>query len=65
MGRIVFISILTTAMNHANMHVDRDNKNAKFLLDPDILLLENHGSNRTELRDIERIARKKPGDIKK
>jgi len=39
------------------MHVDRENKSAKFWLDPDILFAENHGYSRKELRDIERIAR--------
>ena len=39
------------------MHVDRDNKSAKFRLDPDVLLLENRGFSRMELRDIERITR--------
>jgi Domain of unknown function (DUF4160) len=39
------------------MHVDRENMSAKFWLDPDVSLKENHGYNRRELRDIERIAR--------
>lgn len=39
------------------MHVDRDNKSAKFWLDPDVSLAANYGFNRKELRDIERIAR--------
>lgn len=39
------------------MHVDRENKSAKFWLDPDISLAKNYGYNRKELRDIERIAR--------
>jgi hypothetical protein len=39
------------------MHVDRENKSAKFWLDPDVLLVENHGYGRKELRDIERIIR--------
>lgn len=39
------------------MHVDRENKSAKFWLDPDVSLAENYGYNRKELRDIERIAR--------
>lgn len=39
------------------MHVDRENKSAKFWLDPDVSLAENHGYSRKELRDIERITR--------
>ena len=39
------------------MHVDRENKSAKFWLDPDISLVANYGYSRKELRDIERIAR--------
>jgi uncharacterized protein DUF4160 len=38
------------------MHIDRENMSAKFWLDPDVSLEENHGYNRRELRDIERIA---------
>jgi hypothetical protein len=40
-----------------HMHVDRENKSAKFWLDPVVSLAENHGYSRKELRDIERIAR--------
>ena len=39
------------------MHVDRENKSAKFWLDPDISLAYNYGYSRKELCDIERIAR--------
>ena len=39
------------------MHVDRENRSAKFWLDPDVSLAENYGYSRKELRDIERIAR--------
>ena len=39
------------------MHVDRENKSAKLWLDPDVMLADNHGYSRKELRDIERIAR--------
>ena len=39
------------------MHIDRENKSAKFWLDPDVALAENYGYNRKELRDIERITR--------
>jgi hypothetical protein len=37
--------------------VDRENLSAKFWLDPDGLLADNHGFSRRELRDIERLAR--------
>lgn len=40
-----------------HMHVDRENKSAKFWLDPDVLLAENYGYNRKELRQIEVILR--------
>jgi hypothetical protein len=36
-------------------HVDRENKSAKFWLDPDVSLAENYGYNRKELRDLERL----------
>ena len=39
------------------MHIDRENKSAKFWLDPDVSLADNSGYNRKELRDIERITR--------
>ena len=40
-----------------HMHVDRENRSAKFWLDPDVLLAENYGYNRKDLRDIEQITR--------
>ena len=40
-----------------HMHVDREKWSAKFWLDPDVTLEENHGYNRKELRGIERILR--------
>lgn len=39
------------------MHVDRENKSAKFWLDPDATLADNRGYSRKELREIERIIR--------
>lgn len=39
------------------MHVDRENKSAKFWLDPDVALAENYGYSRKELHDIERLMR--------
>ena len=38
------------------MHIDRENKSAKFWLDPVVSLAENHGYSRRELRDIEQMA---------
>lgn len=39
------------------MHVDRENRTAKFWLDPDVSLNTNYGYGRKELRDVERIVR--------
>jgi hypothetical protein len=39
------------------MHVDRENRSAKFWLDPEVSLAENHGYSRKELRDIERLTK--------
>jgi hypothetical protein len=38
-------------------HVDRESMSVKYWLDPDVSLAENHGFNRKELRDIERLVR--------
>ena len=38
------------------MHIDWENKSAKFWLDPVASLAENHGYSRRELRDIEQMA---------
>jgi hypothetical protein len=40
-----------------HMHVDRETRSVKFWLDPDVVLEENHGYDRKELRVIERILR--------
>jgi hypothetical protein len=40
-----------------HIHVDRENKSAKFWLDPDVSLAANHGYSRKELHNIERIIR--------
>jgi hypothetical protein len=53
--RFYFYSYDCTESRH--MHMDRENKSAKFWLDPDVSLADNHGYSRKELRDIERIAR--------
>jgi len=37
-----------------HMHIDRDDKSAKFWLDP-VSLAKNYGFQRKELREIERI----------
>ena len=39
-----------------HMHVDRENKSAKFWLDPVVSLVENHGYSRKELRELEQVA---------
>ena len=38
------------------MHIDRENKSAKFWLDPVAALAENRSYSRRELRDIEQMA---------
>lgn len=51
--RIYFYSYDCTEPRH--MHVDRENRSAKFWIDPAVSLAANHGFNRHELREIERI----------
>ena len=41
----------------AHMHIDRENKSAKFWIVPVVSLENNHGYNRKELRDIEKLIR--------
>lgn len=53
--RIYFYSYDCGEPRH--MHIDREDRSSKFWLDPDVALEENHGYNRKELRDIERILR--------
>ncbi len=53
--RFYFFSYDCSEPRH--MHVDRDDFSAKFWLDPDVSLADNHGFRRKELRDIERLAR--------
>jgi len=38
-----------------HVHVDRENKSAKFWLDPVVTLAANYGYSRAELRKIERL----------
>jgi len=38
-----------------HIHVDRDNKMAKFWLDPEVYLAESYGYSARELREIERL----------
>jgi hypothetical protein len=38
-----------------HVHVDRENKSAKFWLDPVVILAVNYGYSRAELRQIESI----------
>lgn len=40
-----------------HMHVDRDRFSGKLWLNPDVLIADNHGYSRRELREIERLAR--------
>ncbi len=40
-----------------HMHVDRDSNSAKFWLDPQVSLHANHGFSRSELRQLEQLAR--------
>jgi hypothetical protein len=37
------------------VHVDREDKSAKFWLEPVVMLASNYGYNRAELRKIERL----------
>ena len=53
--RIYFYSYDCGEPRH--MHVDRENRSAKFWLDPDVLLADNHGFRRQELRNVERMLR--------
>jgi hypothetical protein len=53
--RFYFYAYDCTGRRH--MHVDREGRTAKFWLDPDVLLADNQGYSRAELRDIERLAR--------
>lgn len=53
--RFYFFSYDCAERRH--MHVDREDRSAKFWIDPDVMLADNHGYSRRELRDIERIAR--------
>lgn len=48
-----------------HMHVDRENRGAKFWLDPDVTLGENHGYGRRELHDVERITRENLETLRK
>ena len=47
-----------------HMHVDRENKSAKFWLDPVVSLVENHGYSRKELRELEQVAKENLGALK-
>lgn len=53
--RFYFYSYDCSERRHT--HVDRENMSSKFWLEPDIVLAENHGFSRKEVRDIERIIR--------
>lgn len=47
------------------MHVDREKFSAKFWLDFAVLLADNHGYNRKELRNIERLLQENLGSLRK
>ena len=53
--RIFFYSADCDEPRH--MHAERENKSAKFWLDPNVSLANNFGYERKELRSIERILR--------
>ena len=56
-GRYRFYFYSYDCSEPRHMHVDRENRSAKFWLDPDVSLADNHGYSRKELRDTERLAR--------
>jgi hypothetical protein len=47
-----------------HMHVDRDNFSAKFWLEPEVTVADNHGYSRKELRTIERIIHENIGVLR-
>jgi len=47
-----------------HMHVDRDDLSAKFWLEPEVSIADNHGYSRKELRTIERIIHENIGTLK-
>lgn len=61
--RIYFYSYDCDEPRH--MHVDSEKFSAKFWLDPVVSLQDNHGYNRKELRDIERILREHLQELRK
>ena len=44
-------------VSHSTPMFDRETLSAKYWLDPDVSFADNHGYNRHELRDIERLIR--------
>ena len=60
--RFYFYSYDCGEPRHA--HVDRDNRSAKFWLDPNVSLFEDRGYSRKELREIERIIRTNLEDLR-
>ncbi len=53
--RFYFYSHDCAELRHVN--VEREHKSAKFWLDPEVILAENHGYNRKELREVERLVK--------
>jgi hypothetical protein len=45
-------------------HVDRERMSAKYWLDPNVALADNHGFTRKELRELERIIRDNLGKLR-
>jgi hypothetical protein len=45
-------------------HIDRERMSAKFWLDPNVSLADNHGFTRKDLRDLERIIRDNVGILR-
>jgi hypothetical protein len=58
---VLFIGLIRTPgrppTRSGPLHVDRENRSAKFWLDPDVALAANHGYSRRELRESECIMR--------
>ena len=53
--RFFFYSYDCGELRH--IHVDHENKSAKFWLEPEVTLADNYGYNRKELLNIERLCR--------
>lgn len=47
-----------------HIHADRENRSAKFWLDPEVILAENYGYSRHELREVERLIKQHVGQLR-